>query len=373
MSGFIDDLSAEQSAALAGLEKELGTSEWAQTSLWQCNLGEKSDARDIILLKFLRAEEFDIAKAWTRFNATMQWRRDGDVDSLADATLPAQFQGHDIFHGHDVQQKRPVLTSHFGNMDLDKVFSDTDVFVKYRIHIMERAIRRLLPFGRDKPETLYQVHDYKDCPVVFKDKAVDRGVKAISKVLGDHYPEFKGRTCFVNFPGIVALAWKAAALLIVSEKTANKMDFLGYQDLLPLLADVPPSQLSDRLIGLADVEKGTFSTEGSNIQEGVLTLESRSGEIPFTLGPQQSIYVRLREGAEKESVLLQSASANGETLPLRSIVEGAQQDEMLQMAVPLTLRYTSTASSEIPFVLNLWDNSTFGLSAKTIVYAAEIK
>lgn len=73
--------------------------------------------------------------------------RAANVDILADATLPEHFQGHDYSHGVD-KLGRPVLISHFGNMDTEEVFKDVDAFVKYRVHVMENAVKRLAPFGR---------------------------------------------------------------------------------------------------------------------------------------------------------------------------------------------------------------------------------
>lgn len=132
--------------------------------LWQCDLLQPSDARDIICLKFLRAEEFNVDKSFARFAKTLHWRLENDVEHLRDAELPEHMRGHDFLHGK-CKEGRPLLVSHFGTMDLEAVFGDTDLFVKYRVAIMERAVAELLPFAADKPETLYQVHDYKDCPV----------------------------------------------------------------------------------------------------------------------------------------------------------------------------------------------------------------
>eukprot|EP00392_Amoebophrya_sp_AT5.2_P014503 g14660.t1 len=330
--GFLGNLSPEQQAALVELESLLQGSasssttpptgrtedgasvatveveDFSRHTLWGCPLHAKSDARDIVLLKFLRAEEFDAARSWHRLQQTLSWRRDNRIDALAANfdKLPQQFQNHDHFCGFDRNEGRPVLVSHFGGMDLASVFGDTDLFVKYRVAVMERAIARLLPFEKGSPETLFQVHDYKNCPVLFKDKTVssilggvnvippkpmgsdsvacqtlqenrcllsgqsmhcfdmvltvDQGVKAISKVLADHYPEFKGKTCFVNFPDVVELAWKAAALLLVPEKTAKKLAFLGGSNLLPLLDDLSALDVDERLGGLGRYERSADGT-----------------------------------------------------------------------------------------------------------------
>ncbi|CAD7965341.1 unnamed protein product [Amoebophrya sp. A120] len=461
-SGFLGDLSPEQNAALTAFEELVltdrtllssccgghGSSEKTKSGergannkpiLWQCDLSEKSDSRDIIFLKFLRAEEFQVEKSFQRFKDTMQWRVENDVDGLAEAHLPEQFLNHDIFYGfditgastvggesaaapagttggasirHDEAKPRPILSSHFGNMDLQKVFGNTDLFVKYRVAIMERAIKRLLPFQRGKAETLFQIHDYKDCPVIFKDRSVDQGVKAISKILGDHYPEFKGKTCFVNFPDIVALAWKAAALLLVPEKTAKKLAFLGKGDLLPLLDDVPAHVLSSKLGGLVEMKNVGVSPDGAEATpstlfdlsktprpvSGTIELSARSGRLTIPLRRGQTLYLRLRAAFDKDSVRISGFSwsrcdrageiTQEDAVP-QSFFETALQHQdagslsELSLVDPVTLldgrkifltgeKLDGSPRRSDSVSLFFSDLSTFGLSRKVIVYAYQL-
>lgn len=122
-----------------------------------------------------------------------------------------------------------------------------------RIDGMKNIITLRFPFHSDVEEGIRTPpspeRELHPPQIVFKSKQVDNGVKAISAILGDHYPEFKGKTCFVHFPGIVSTAWRAACLIIVPEKTARKMAF--YADPAEgLLKDIDATVLSDRVGGL---------------------------------------------------------------------------------------------------------------------------
>jgi hypothetical protein len=247
MSGFLHDMSLEQKGALYEMHKI----QW-KGRMWGTDLSKPSESRDIIFCKFLRATSFNTNNAIKRLKKTLKWREQNDVENIADAPLPAMFQGYDHFLGID-KEGRPVLVSHFGDMNVEEVLKNVDLFVKYRVHVMERGIKRLLPFRRDHAEDLYQIHDYLDMPMspFSRDPAVSEAMKQIAVVLGDHYPEFKGKSCFVNIPSFWAGLANTFAAAFMSERTRSKTRFLS-SDLLPLLEDVEPQHLVEQVGGLAD-------------------------------------------------------------------------------------------------------------------------
>lgn len=245
MSGFLHDLSLEQKGALYELHKCS-----LKGRMWGVDLSKPSDGRDIILCKFLRATEFKTDDAIKRLKKTLKWREENDVENISHVPLPAKFQGYDHFMGTD-NEGRPVLVSHFGDMDVKDVLADVNLFVKYRVHVMERAVKRLLPFRREHAEDLYQIHDYIGMSLISREESVTEGMKKIAKVLGDHYPEFKGKTCFVNIPSFFASMANTFAFAFMSARTRDKTRFMS-TDLLPLLDDVPPQHLVEGVGGLAD-------------------------------------------------------------------------------------------------------------------------
>merc|ERR1712217_949637 len=120
------------------------------------------------------------------------------------------------------------MVSKFGSMDIDKVFGDPEAFVRYRAKLMEQAIK-LLKFEKGAAEDLCQIHDYSGVMSSMYKPSVKQGVTAVSQVFGEHYPEFKGKTMFVNFPAIFAKPFNAFALLL-PERTRKKFVVLGSND-----------------------------------------------------------------------------------------------------------------------------------------------
>lgn len=105
-------------------------------SIWGVELEKETEASDIVLLKYIRAEELDVAKAAERIVETLVFRADCQIDALKDAELPKCYQGHDVISGYDVEG-RPVMISRFGKMNLEEVFGDVEAFVRYRAKLME--------------------------------------------------------------------------------------------------------------------------------------------------------------------------------------------------------------------------------------------
>merc|ERR1719272_2770216 len=97
---------------------------------------------------------------------------------------------------------------------------------------MEKAIN-LLKWEPGAPEDLLQVHDYSGVPLLGHPPEVKQGVHAVSKVFGEHYPEMKGKTIFVNFPRVFSKLFAAFSVMI-PERTRKKFLILGYGDFLPL-------------------------------------------------------------------------------------------------------------------------------------------
>merc|ERR550514_1918028 len=111
-------------------------------------------------------------------------------------------------------------------MDLEKVFGDVELFVRYRVKMMEDSIAKLMPFRKGGPEDLCQIHDYSGVPLIFQEANIKGAVNEVTKVFAEHYPEFKGLTVFVNFPAIFSAMFSASSIFL-PEKTRKKFSILG--------------------------------------------------------------------------------------------------------------------------------------------------
>lgn len=189
----------------------------------------------------------------------MIFRADCKIDELAEAELPEHFQGHDFVTGVD-EDGRPIMISRFGTMDIEKVFGDLEAFVRYRAKLMENAIA-LLKFERGAAENLTQVHDYSGVLTSMFNSDVKGGVTAVSKVFSEHYPEFKGKTLFVNFPAVFSKPFQALAALM-PERTRKKFMILGQDDHLALFEHIGPGLVPDGLGGLLREPRSALSSSG---------------------------------------------------------------------------------------------------------------
>eukprot|EP00927_Polykrikos_kofoidii_P041200 TRINITY_DN3511_c0_g1_i1.p1 TRINITY_DN3511_c0_g1~~TRINITY_DN3511_c0_g1_i1.p1 ORF type:complete len:400 (-),score=95.70 TRINITY_DN3511_c0_g1_i1:119-1171(-) len=215
--------------------------------MWGVDMEAGGEAVDIVLLKYLRAEELDLEKAANRVTQTLVFRADCKINELCEAEMPACFQGHDFISGVD-SEGRPVMISRFGSMNIEEVFGNTEAFVRYRAKLMEQAIG-LLKFEKGAAENLLQVHDYSGVLGSMYKADVKNGVTAVSKVFAEHYPEFKGKTMFMNFPAVFSGPFKAFAALL-PERTREKFVILGKDDQLALFEHIGPELLPESLGGL---------------------------------------------------------------------------------------------------------------------------
>lgn len=218
-----------------------------QTLVWGVDLCQANDATDVILLKFLRAEDLDVQKAADRLVDTLVFRAERNVDCLAGKDYPEDYRGYDAVGGTDVEG-RPVMISRYGTMDNEKVFGNVDGFVRYRMQVMEKAIAEL-KFELGAPEDLCQVHDYSGVSLLFKTDEVKRGIAAMTKVFSQHYPETKGKTIFVKFPTLFSKLFQAFASFI-PERTRNKFLILGETDHAMLFENIAAEVVPEELGGM---------------------------------------------------------------------------------------------------------------------------
>lgn len=263
-SGYLHLLGVAERATLQALRKRLPSllSKSLSPWIWGINLNTDTDASNIILLKFLRAEDMDVEKAADRLAETLTFRANGEIDELSSAELPEQFLGHDsIGLSWDGQ---PVMISQYGKMDNQKVFGDIDAFVKYRVQVMEKTIA-LLHFEMGAPETVYQVHDYSGVSVFSKTKEVKAGIDAMSKVFARYYPETKGATIFFNMPQVFVALFDLFSKFI-PERTRRKFRLLGEASHAELFDIVPPEVVPESLGGLLSNERRNLTGQCTVVQ-----------------------------------------------------------------------------------------------------------
>merc|ERR1712194_276471 len=87
---------------------------------------------------------------------------------------------------------------------------------------------------------------------------------AVSKVFSEHYPEFKGKTMFINFPGVFAKPFQAFALLL-PPRTRMKFVILGKDEHYALFEHITPDLIPDTLGGLLTTPPGKLTGQAKSI------------------------------------------------------------------------------------------------------------
>lgn len=206
----------------------------------------KPDARaSVVLMKWLRARNLNVAEAKTMMIATLRWRDEFKVEDAVRETFPADVFGKlGYIYGKD-KQGRPVTYNFYGaNKDLDAVFGDVQRFLRWRIALMERGIALM---DLETVDQMIQVHDYEGVGWNSRTANSKAAAAEASSIFQNHYPEFLAHKFFVNVPSFLTwIFWLFKPLL--SAATLAKMKVAGSgahaigKELHPLIADdqLPP-------------------------------------------------------------------------------------------------------------------------------------
>ncbi|KAJ2826504.1 Non-classical phosphatidylinositol transfer protein (PITP) [Coemansia sp. 'formosensis'] len=228
---------------------------------------EERDLRvDVILHKFLKARNGDIALARQMLTNMLKWRAEFNIAGILEEEFPEDAFGKvGYIHGHD-EQGRPVTYNFYGNLDNKQVFGDLDRFLRWRVQLQERGMR-MLDFVN--VADMIQVHDYDGVSVFGYDKFARAASKATVQLMSDNYPETLATKIFANVPG-----WGETVFNVIcrwlSEDTKRKFVVVSKAS--------APRVLAER-IGEANLPEKFRS---SNVEE-------QPDVVPSTVEPESSI------------------------------------------------------------------------------------
>ena len=103
------------------------------------------------LIRFLRARDYDIAKATAMFITHLKWRKENNVDTILD---DFDFKERDQYLGvypqgyyNTDKQGRPMTIQHLGQVKPKRINEITteDRMVKYHIQEYERFLKKMVP------------------------------------------------------------------------------------------------------------------------------------------------------------------------------------------------------------------------------------
>ncbi|VFQ97496.1 unnamed protein product [Cuscuta campestris] len=178
---FASELKHSEKKALSDLKIGLASLAPA-ASMWGIPLLSGDDRADVILLKFLRARDFNVPHALHMLAKCLAWRKEFGADEVAEEELAgfeelqgvvAYMNGFDRFFGGDGEED--------GEEKLKR-------FLRWRVQVLERGIK-LLHFKPGGVNSLVQVTDLKDMPK----RELRVASNHILSLFQDNYPELVAR------------------------------------------------------------------------------------------------------------------------------------------------------------------------------------
>jgi len=191
---------------------------------------------DPVVLRFLRARDFNVEKAREMLSSSLVWRKKHGVDKiLSEYQLPAAV--HDHFPGgwfHMDKEGRPVYHLRLGQMDVKGIIRSIgeEGLTKLVLHICEEGLRLSEEASHrlNKPITTWSM--ILDLDGLNMRHLWRPGVKAllhIIEICEANYPETLGRVLIIRAPRVFPILWTLVCPLI-DETSRGKFLFYAGSD-----------------------------------------------------------------------------------------------------------------------------------------------
>lgn len=191
--GEVNELKEKSTAE--GEEKAIEESH-RDVTLWGVPLlpSKGAETTDVLLLKFLRAQEFNVDEALEMLKNTLKWRVEYGTDSILDEDLGLDFSKVAYMEGKD-HGGHPVCYNIYGVFDDQELYRKTfgaeancKKLLRWRVQLMEREIKKL-NFEPGGISSFLQINDLRSSPGLSK-KELRQVMKQAITLLQDNYPEF---------------------------------------------------------------------------------------------------------------------------------------------------------------------------------------
>ncbi|PYH98378.1 CRAL/TRIO domain-containing protein [Aspergillus ellipticus CBS 707.79] len=242
--------------------------------MWGVSLKDSADVPTVnVLIKFLRANEGNVKLAEEQLTKALQWRKEMNPIALADGHYNAEkFSGLGYVTKYTEENGSEVITTWniYGNVkNVEATFGDSDEFIKWRVALMELAIKDLklnesttvIEYDGEDPYQMLQVHDYLNVSFLRLNPTIRAATKKTIEVFATAYPELLREKFFVNVPTI--MGWMFAAMKVfLSKNTTRKFH--------PISNGV---NLAREFPSLKDHFPKPYGGNGPALEDGALTVK----------------------------------------------------------------------------------------------------
>ncbi|KAF3479490.1 CRAL/TRIO domain-containing protein [Arthroderma uncinatum] len=202
--------------------------------MWGVPLKDSTDIPTVnIMIKFLRANEGNVKAAEEQLTKALAWRKEMDPLSIvADMKFSAKkYKNLGFITTYGVDEAKSVFTWNiYGAVkNIEETFGDLTEFIKWRVALMELAIRELdldmartaIPAIGEDSYQMFQVHDYQNVSFLRMSPTIRNASRETINVFSMAYPELLREKFFVNVP--VVMGWVFSALKVfLSKNTIRK-------------------------------------------------------------------------------------------------------------------------------------------------------
>ncbi|WCJ26716.1 Sec14p-like phosphatidylinositol transfer family protein [Euphorbia peplus] len=198
---------------------------------------DAKDVDDLMMRRFLRANELDIEKAETMLLKYLSWKRSLVPNGyISPSEIPTELGQNKLFMQGFDKSNRPIVVvlgakhiPYKGNLDH---------FKRFIVFTLDKIFARMPP-GQEKFLAIADIEGwgYSHCDI--------RAYVAAISIMQDYYPERLAKFVIVHVPYIFMTAWKVIYPFI-DTKVKNKIVIVENEKLrMTLLEDIEESQLPD--------------------------------------------------------------------------------------------------------------------------------
>ncbi|XP_046681100.1 SEC14-like protein 1 isoform X2 [Homalodisca vitripennis] len=252
---------------------------------WVSQLQKGKVPSDTMLLRFLRARDFNVEKARGMLSESLTWRKKHAVDRIiAEYQVPQVVT--DYFPGgwhHSDKEGQPLYLLRLGQMDVKGLLKTIgeDGLLKLTLHVCEEGLRLTDEATRTcghPISTWCLLVDLEGLNMRHLWRPGIRALLRIIEIVEANYPETLGRVLIIRAPRVFPILWTLVSTFI-DDTTRSKFLFYGgndYQGQGGISHYIPDEYIPDFLGGQCKtkvlegglVPKGLYLTEGELEREG---------------------------------------------------------------------------------------------------------